>query len=210
VHQYQLLADIQAALEELGPHPLQLCIAFEQRLQAGGILFPERMPQRNGLIGRGEFTVRRGLRFAGKAPRQFGMQMGDLVAHDLGDGRALAGREIRHRQRAQLPEDGVVQRVDAGDHQRLRPALGAVRVRESERRSIPRRRDAGAGRQHRSGRVLRHGLAVVGVEMSVMARQGLSGQHGGAPRTGLPLSDVQQAFCRSMSVECAMKGPRGL
>ena len=161
MHEHQLLADIESALEELGLDALQIGIAFEQRLKAGRIQFPERVPQRDGLVGGVELAIRGGLRLAREPSRQFRMQVRDLVAHDFGDRRALAGRERRLGHRPQLAVDGRVQRAHAGHHQRLRPALGAVGVRERERRDVPLGSGPRAWRQYRGGRVLRHGLAGV-------------------------------------------------
>ena len=101
----ELLADVQAALQQLGLHPLQVGIAFEQRLQARRILFPQALPQRDRLQRRVLLAVRRRLRLAGIPARELGVQVRDLVAHHLGDRRALARREVGVGHRPQLAED---------------------------------------------------------------------------------------------------------
>ena len=91
----ELLADVQAALQELRLHALQLDVAFEQGLQARRVLLPQSLPQRDRLLGGVELAVRGGLRLAGIAAGELGVQMRDLLAHHFGDGRALARRKIR-------------------------------------------------------------------------------------------------------------------
>jgi hypothetical protein len=44
VDDHQLLADVQAALQQLRLDALQLDVAFEQRLQARRILLPQALP----------------------------------------------------------------------------------------------------------------------------------------------------------------------
>jgi len=44
VHDDQLLADVQRALQQLGLHALQLGAALEQWLQAHRVLYPQRLP----------------------------------------------------------------------------------------------------------------------------------------------------------------------
>jgi hypothetical protein len=159
MHQHQLLADIESALQELGLHSLQFVIAFEQGLQARRILLPQRMPQRDGLICRVQLAVRRRLRFSGEAARQLRVQVGSLVAHHFGDRRALARSEGRGGQRAQLTVDGRVQGPHACDHKRLGPALGAVRIGKRQRRNFAAVRDARLWGQNRCGGDLRHWVA---------------------------------------------------
>jgi hypothetical protein len=60
------------------------------------------------------------------------MEMGDLLAHHLGDGRPLARGEIGRGQGAQLPAHRLVQRRDRGNHQGLGPPLRPVRVGERQ------------------------------------------------------------------------------
>ena len=93
------------------------------------------LPQRDRLLGGVELAVRGRLRLARIAAGELGVQMRDLFAHDLGDGRALARREIRGGERAQLAAHRLVERRDGRDQKRLGPALGPVRVRECERRN---------------------------------------------------------------------------
>ena len=69
----QLLAHVKAALQEFRLDALELGIALEQGLQAGGILFPQRLPERERLVDGLELAVHRGLRLAGVAARQFGV-----------------------------------------------------------------------------------------------------------------------------------------
>ena len=108
VHEHQLLADIEPALEELGLDAMQLGVPFEQRLQTGGILFPKRVPERDGLVGSFELALRGGLRLARESSRQFGMQVRNLFTHDFGDRRTLTGQERRIGHRLQLTVDGLV------------------------------------------------------------------------------------------------------
>ena len=65
------------------------------------------------LLGGVELALRGGLRLARVAAGELGVQVRDLLAHHLGDGRALARREVGRRQRAQLPAHRLVQRRDA-------------------------------------------------------------------------------------------------
>ena len=108
MHEHQLLADVEAALQQLRLDAGELRIAFEQRLQAGGILLPQRLPERDRLVGGLELAVDRRLRLAGITARELGMQVGDLVAQHFGDRRPLARREVGRGQRAELAEHGFV------------------------------------------------------------------------------------------------------
>ena len=72
--------------------PASSGIAFEQRLQARRVLLPQRLPQRERLVGRLELAVDRGLRLARVAARELGVKVSDLLAQDFGDRRALARR----------------------------------------------------------------------------------------------------------------------
>ncbi len=129
----ELLADVQAALQELGLHALQLDVALEQGLEARRVLLPQPMPERERLLGGIELALGGGLRLARVATRELGVQMRAPARADLGDGRALARREVGCRQRAQLPVHGLVQRRDGGDQQRLRPSV----LRACRRRQRP-------------------------------------------------------------------------
>ena len=89
--------------------PCELGVALEQRLEARRILLPQRLPQRDRLLGGLELALRRRLRLAGVAAREFGVQVGDLLAQHFGDRRALARRESRRRQARQLAVHGFVE-----------------------------------------------------------------------------------------------------
>ena len=77
MHEDELLADVESALQDLGLHALQLGIALEQRLQAGRVLLPQALPQRDRLVGGLELAIDRRLRLARIAARELGVQMGD-------------------------------------------------------------------------------------------------------------------------------------
>ena len=108
VHDDQLLADVERALQQLRLDALQLGAAFEQRPQADRILDPQRLPQRDGLVGRFGLALVERLRPAGIAPRELGMQMRHGLARELGDRRAVARADFGCGERAQLAEERLV------------------------------------------------------------------------------------------------------
>ena len=99
VRQHELLADVHPALKDLGLHARELGIALEQGLQAGRILFPQALPQRDRLLGCLQLPVHRRLTLARVPACELGVQVGDEVAQHLGDRRALPRREVRRGQR---------------------------------------------------------------------------------------------------------------
>jgi len=137
-----LQAAARVVLQQLRLDAGEFGIALEQRLEAGGILLPQRLPECGRLIGRFELAVHRGLRLAGITARQLLVQISDLVAQDFGDRRALARREVGVRKRAQLAENSFEDLRDIGQRKRVRPLLRAFRVGECERR----RGNGGSGR----------------------------------------------------------------
>ena len=89
------------------------------------------LPQRDRLFGGFELAVGGRLRLAGVAARELGVQVGDLVAHHFGDGRALARREVGRRQRAQLTAHRFVERRDRRDAAATSPSAWRRRRRRT-------------------------------------------------------------------------------
>jgi len=134
VHEQQLLADVQRALQQLRLHALELGAAFEQRPQAHRVLDPQRLPQRDRLVGGLGLALVERLGFSRVATRELGVQMRDRLAGELGDRGAVARADLRMRERVQLTEQRFVRRADVRQRQRVHPARGARRVGECELR----------------------------------------------------------------------------
>jgi len=132
VRQDELLADIHPALQDLGLHALQFRVALQQRLEAGRVLLPQALPQRDRVVGGFELAIDRRLALARIAARKLGMQIGDELAQHFGDRRALARGERRDRHRLQLAEHRFADEGDALQRQRIRPSLRGLHVGECE------------------------------------------------------------------------------
>ena len=138
VNQHQLLADVEPPLQQLGFDALQLGIAFEQRLEARGVLLPQRLPERDGLVGGKPFALDGRLGLAGIAPCELGVQMQDLCSGQLGDRAALARRQGCGGHGLQLAKERVVGLRDAEQGESLHPLRCSVDVRKSEPRHLVR------------------------------------------------------------------------
>ena len=99
---HHLLAHVKAALQKFRLDAGELRIALEQRLQTGGILFPQCLPESERLVGGLELAVDGRLWLACITAREFRMKVGDLVAQHFGDRRPLAGSEVGRGQRTEL------------------------------------------------------------------------------------------------------------
>ena len=96
------------------------------------VLDPERLPQRDRLVGGLRLALVERLRLAGVAAGEFGVQMGDGLADQLGDRRAVARPHLRRRQCAELVEDCLIGLADVGKRQRLHPPRRRRRVGKCE------------------------------------------------------------------------------
>jgi hypothetical protein len=102
VNEQQLLAYVQAALQQLCLDVREIRIAFEQRLEARGVLLPQGVPQRDRGVGGVAVALARRLRLAGVAARELGVQDRHAIAQDLGDARPLARGQSGGRERPQV------------------------------------------------------------------------------------------------------------
>ncbi len=132
VHDDQLLADIQRALQELGLHALQLGAPFQQGLETHRVLDPQRLPQGDRLVGRFGLALVKRLRFPGVPACELGVQVRDRLANQFGDRRAVARPDMGGGQRLQLAQQLVVCLSDVRKRQRLDPSRGAGGVRERQ------------------------------------------------------------------------------
>jgi hypothetical protein len=133
VDQHELLADVETALQELRLDAGELAVALEERLEAARIELPHRLPERDRLVGRFALAPDGGLRLAGVAPREFGMQVGGGLAQHLGDGRALARGERRGGDRPDLADEALVGLPDRREGKGVGPPGSTLGVRERQR-----------------------------------------------------------------------------
>ena len=132
MHDDQLLAHVERALQQLRLDSLQLGAAFEQRFQAHRVLDPQRLPQRDRLVGGLDLALVERLRLAGVAAGELRVQMCNRLADELGDRRPVTRSHLRSRQRAQLVQQRLVRLADVGKWQRLDPPGRGCRVGKRE------------------------------------------------------------------------------
>ncbi len=137
VDQHELLADVETALQELRLDAGELAVALEERLEAARIELPHRLPERDRLVRRLALAPDGGLRLAGVASRELGVQVPGGIAQHLGDRRALARGERRRGHRPDLADEAFVGLPDCREWKRVRPPGRSLGVCESQRDLLP-------------------------------------------------------------------------